>query len=345
MKKIYYNNINIMKKYKKNIKTKKKYKKNIKTKKKYKKNIKTKKKYKKNIKIKGGTNEVDFNKINIRDGSFYYDNYILQNKEIEGLTRLYNNKLYELYNEEQNIHLILKLLNNYEDKQELEILNYFLTNTDLKDYDIVKFIYFYDYESNIGYLIMEKMQGNLSDFITENNKKKIEIIINIVNRLKSLNEKNIIYSDLKLDNIFYNIVDDQIIIKFGDLGGLCIPGDVDAHIETSILNDILCNQTDQYRLLAILLSELFENIKYYRGTFYDGDKNFKLTLLLNKIYENKENEYNHEKIIEEFNKLLMWYDNPNISNYNLEESDNPGISNDNLEESDKRKRSEYDSYS
>ena len=75
------------------------------------------------------------------------------------------------------------------------------------------------------YMLMEKYDGNLTDFIEkyrDNDLMKTIIRISLSNLASSIyfihNNCNICINDIKLDNIFYKFVDGQYEFVFGDFG-------------------------------------------------------------------------------------------------------------------------------
>ena len=84
----------------------------------------------------------------------------------------------------------------------------------------------YDYIKDENLLVMEKMEGDLSEYIINKNTNIIEDdefesnIKNIYNSLwdmlNILDENNLCYEDFHTDNLLYNIIDDKLIIKLTD---------------------------------------------------------------------------------------------------------------------------------
>lgn len=88
-----------------------------------------------------------------------------------------------------------------------------------------------------GYFViaMPEMSGDLSNFIVETSKEMESIMIIISKIILCIENNNLIYTDLKLDNILYKKVDSEMQLVIGDLGGFY---DINSNLDPISINPI-----------------------------------------------------------------------------------------------------------
>ncbi len=130
-------------------------------------------------------------------------------------------RIYTITDKKSKKEYILKesKKNNKEDENEISFLKI------VKGENIVKMIeYYQDDKDDFYYIILEKMDGDLSQLVEEKYKNGMDsslirkIFSQINSGLKDMLKKDKCHRDLKPNNIFYSYINDDFIIKLGDFG-------------------------------------------------------------------------------------------------------------------------------
>lgn len=164
-----------------------------------------------------------------------------------------------------NDMIAIKIFDDIADYLKEKIISIILSNIRRKNNCSLPIVSSYWYEKkNNNLIIMECMDGNLNELIKNNPSCKIyDIFLQVIEAVYELYNYGIYYCDIKLANILYKLINNNIKIKLADIGGIVFTNNNKLHdllntqdLEKSIL---LINNPD-----STLNFNMEINNKYYK---------------------------------------------------------------------------------
>lgn len=186
------------------------------------------------------------------------------------------------------------------------------------------------------FILMDLYDGDIFTLLNDDKNFNYNETIKkfLIESIKCLYKNNFNYTDLKLENILYKIVDDEIELVFCDLGGFahnnsydisytinytCSPIIVWNIIETKVSNKKITSYTNfDYKKLMIhslgmtlILLKYFELQDFTNITLYDTKIHFLFSMFIKQA-----NNISYEINNEERSYVYNWYVNDMIKNIN-----------------------------